>query len=290
LRRTGEAAANVTRGVAQGTANVARGVGDAAVGTVQATGDAVGLTPNTPYQARAGAGIDSGRDARWRFARHNNEWWYYTPQNEWMYHRDGNWQEFSQDSYQPTNQGQQLAQGQQFNQGQQYSAGYRGMEQGQFNQGMNQQVRHDHQGRAYICENGQAVYLDQGQQHLQGQALQDHGQISPTPAQPQQQYEAGRQSFDQQGAPQQPAQPQGDAQQGQPLQSEQSRLQLDQPSAAPANPAPAGVQSSGGEAEVSTAPAGSNTGSQAQGDPAAPREINNNPTSQTQGATENPGQ
>jgi hypothetical protein len=288
LRRTGEAAANVTRGVAEGTANVARGVGDAAVGTVQATADA--LTPATPYQARGGAGLDNSRDARWRFARHNNEWWYYTPQNEWMYHRDGNWQEFSQDSYQPMNQGQQLAQGQQFNQGQQYSAGYRGMEQGQFNQGMNQQVRHDHQGRAYICENGQAVYLDQGQQHLQGQALQDHGQISPTPAQPPQQYEAGRQSFDQQGAPPQPAQPQGDAQQGQPLQSEQSRLQSDQPSAAPANPAPAGVQSSGGEAEVSTAPAGSNTGSQAQGDPAAPREINNNPTSQTQGATENPGQ
>jgi hypothetical protein len=88
LRRTGEAAANVTRGVAQGTANVARGVGEVAVGTARATGDA--LTPNTPFQARAGANLsaaDQSRDARWRFARHNNEWWYYNPQNQWMYHR-----------------------------------------------------------------------------------------------------------------------------------------------------------------------------------------------------------
>jgi hypothetical protein len=284
LRRTGEAAANVTRGVAQGTANVARGVGEAAVGTARVAGDA--LTPNTPFQARAGAnlsGVDQGRDARWRFARHNNEWWYYNPQNEWMYHRGGEWQQFSDDSFQPVNEGQQLAQADQFNQGQQHITGYRGADQGQFDQGMHQQVRHDHHGRAYICENGQAVYLDQGQQHLQGQAMYDQGQLP-------QEHSAARQDLDQQAAPPQPVQPQGDVQQGQ-LPPEQSTLQPAPANTAPAAAAPTqGSINASGNADVSSAPVGDNTSSQTQGDVAAPREINNNPTSQTSGATDNPGQ
>ncbi len=290
LRRTGEATANVARGVAQGTANVARGVGSAAAGTVRATGDA--LTPATPFQARGGDGIDTSRDARWRFSRHNNEWWYYNDNDQWQYHRDGQWQQFSQDEFQPPNQNQQLAQGEQF-QGQ-HMSGYRGVDQGQFqDQGMQQQVRHDGYGRAYICENGRAVYLDQGQQ-MQGQVVQEQ-QFSPTP----QEHSAARQDLghqnldqqnqqnlnqqNQQAAPPQPAQP-----------AEQSTLESQSSASAtvPASPAPAtsGQISGDASADVSTAPAGDNTSSQAQGDPAAPREINNNPTPQTQGAVDNPSQ
>lgn len=311
LRDVGQATANVARGVAQGTANVARGVGDAAVGTVRATGDA--LTPATPSQARGGAGIDDSRDARWRFSRHNGEWWYYNNDDQWMYHRDGNWQQFSQENYQPLNQNQQFAQGQQF-QGQQFQdqqfqgqhmAGYRGAD-----QGFGQSVRHDRYGRAYICENGRPVYLDQGQ--MQGQVVQDQGQFAPTPAQPQEhsvarqnldqqnqqsldqqnpnQPQLNQQNLDQQAAPPQPAQPpQGEIQQGATLQSDQATIQSSAAATAPA-PATGGQISGDADADVSTAPSGpSDTSTQAQGDPASPREINNNPTSETHGATQNPG-
>lgn len=265
LRNAGQATANVAQGVVQGAANVAQGVGNATANVVGATGNAVGLTPATPMQARGGAGFDTGRDARWRFARHNNEWWYYNDNNQWQYHRDGQWHQFSQDSFQPSNQ--QLAQDQQFQHGQQHSVGYRGMEQGQ-------QVRHDHHGRAFICENGQAVYLDQ----------QQGG------------HNVARQNFDSQQVEQQaqpgeptPAEMQG--QQGQADVQGQVTTQSAPQAAAPADPAPAtGGQITGdGSADVSSAPAGPTSGSQAQGDVAAPREINNNPTSQTNGATDNPG-
>lgn len=250
VRRTGEAAVNVTRGVVSGTADVARGLGEAAVDTVRGTGriagDALGITPNTPLQARAGANLaagNQGREARWRFARHNDEWWYYSPQNEWMYHRGGDWQRFSQDSFRPIDQGRQIAQGQQLDQGQQYSSGYRGVEQGQANQtqGVHQQVRYDRQGRAFICENGRPLYLEEGQ--FQGEIQRDQAQMTPTPATPQE-HSVSRQNLDQQAAPQQPAEAaQGEIQQG-----------------------------------------------QSQPGVAAPSEIYNNPSPQTQGATENPGQ
>jgi hypothetical protein len=292
LRRTGEAAANVTRGVVGGTADVARGVGEATVGTARVAADA--LTPATPFQAQAGANlsaIDNSRDARWRFSRHNNEWWYYNPQNQWMYHRDGQWQQFSQDNFQPLPQNQQLAQGQQF-QGQEYSSGYRGMDQGQIvqdqgfqQQGISQQLRHDRFGRAYICENGRPVYVDEGQYQAQGQMIE--GQ--PTSAMPEE-HSVARQNLDQQQnlnqqtAPPQPAQPpQGDIQQGQStIQSNQSI----QSSAAPATAS--GSASTSGAADVRTAPAGPVSDTQAQGSTAAPREINNTPSPQTQGATDNP--
>jgi hypothetical protein len=305
LRNTGQAAVDVTRGVvsgtadvargvAQGTANVARGVGEVAAGTVRGTGriagNALGITPNTPIQARAGANlsaVDQGREARWRFARHNGEWWYYSPQNEWMYHRGNDWQRFSQDSFQPLNQGQQFNEGQQFaqdqplDQGQQYSSGYRGVdqgqpmaEQGQATHGFQQQVRYDRQGRAFICENGRPLYLDEGQ--FQGEGQFDQAQMSPTPAEPQE-YSAARQNLDEQATPAQPA--------------EQSTLQsgqATQPSAVPATPQPSASTGASGAAEVSTTPAGSATSSQVQPGAASPREINNNPAPQTRGATVNP--
>ncbi len=303
IRRTGEAAVNVTRGVVEGTADVARGLGGAAVDTVRGTGqvagNALGITPNTPIQARAGANLsagDQGREARWRFARHNGEWWYYSPQNEWMYHRGDNWQRFSQDSFQPMDQGQQFNEGQQFaqdqplDQSQQYSSGYRGVDQGQpmpeqgqgqfsQDQGFHQQVRHDRQGRAFICENGRPLYLDEGQ--FQGEGQYDQAQMSPTPAEPQE-YSAARQNLDQQAAPQQPAEQST-------LQSDQS-IQSTQPSAVPATPQPSATTNASGSGDVSTTPAGSESSSQVQPGVASPREINNNPTPQTQGAAVNPEQ
>jgi hypothetical protein len=238
LRRTGEVAVEGTRrvvqgagqavgaagratvGVAQGAADVTRGVVGGAVdatgrviqGTAQGVAAGVdAITPNLPLQARAGATLsaaDQARDARWRFAQHNGEWWYYSPENSWMYHRDGQWNQFAQDSFQanPAFDGQ-------------YASGYRGVDgqqyadQGYANQGYadqgyvdqagyNQQYQTqgpahtlytDANGREYICENGRRVYLDnQGAQGEygaayrgpEGQQFQNDSQMMPTPAIP----------------------------------------------------------------------------------------------------------
>jgi hypothetical protein len=273
LRGAAEVTGNVVQGVAQGTANVARGVGNATLNVAQGTGHALGLTPPVPAQARNGAIVDGSRDARWRFAQHNGEWWYYNNNNQWQYHRDGQWQTFSQDNFQPTNQ--QLAQDQQMHaaqqQGQQHMSAYRGPNQGN--------VMHDHQGRAYVCENGRAVYLDQQQsmpqQHGVGYADPNAQGMNQAPAEP----------TPANGQDQTAVQGQADAQ-------GQAAVQSAPAAAAPATAAPAanGQISGDGTADVSSAPVGGNTGSQAQGDVAAPREINNNPTPQTSGATDNPGQ
>jgi len=270
IRRTGEAAAegtrsvaegtaNVARGVAEGTADVARGVGEATVGAARATGRAagaaVGITPDTPLQARAGASLsaaDQGRDARWRFSRQNGEWWYYTPENNWMYHRDGQWNEFAEDTFQPLNQNQQFAQGQQ-----QFSAGYRGVEQqGQFDQGFQQQVRTDRWGRQYICENGRPVYLDQGQpMQAQGQP----GALAPTPAPGE--YGVGYRGVEGQrlqGEQAAPA-PAADAE----LQQGQAQPAQPQPAQPPATAAPEGAQAQPQD--------------QATESPTAPKEERNEP-------------
>lgn len=262
LRRTGEIAVEGTRRVVEGTGQIARGVGEASAGTVRRTGEiagnTLGVTPNTPIQAQGGANlaaIDQSRDARWRFNRHNGEWWYYTPQNTWMYHREGRWNEFAQDSFTPMNEGQ-LNQGPMMA-GQQYSTGYRGLDQAQFNQ--NQQVRFDRNGRQFICDNGRAVYLDQ----MQGQSVQPPQQAQPAPAQPSGEHSVQRQSLSQ-GA-QAPAQP-------------------IQQNAAPASSTPSAGFAAGGD--VSRAPAGAEARTEAVGDPAAPREINNTPSPATYGAAE----
>lgn len=214
LRRTGEAAANITRGAAEGAVNAARGVGEVAAGTLRATGDA--LTPGTPHQARPGANLsalDAGRDARWRFSRHNGEWWYYTPDNQWMYHRDGDWRQFSQDSFEPSAPAatdSQLAHADAASDAREHSTGYRGVDPGQPDQSQaheqpvmhhgasqTQEVRYDRCGRAFICENGRPVYLHDGDVHgqQQGAAQADPGQ-SPTPAVPEE-HSAARQNLDQ---------------------------------------------------------------------------------------------
>ena len=168
LRRTGEIAAEGTaasysgngdkllRAVGQGTLNAA---GATAQGVRQGV-DAV--TPVLPLQARGDANLSAAeqrRDARWRFARHNGEWWYYSPENRWMYHRNGDWNEFAEDRFQPLPQ-----------QGQRYAMGYRGVDpaaqgdqptQWDQSQQVTHQVRTDRWGRQYICENGRPVYLDQ---------------------------------------------------------------------------------------------------------------------------------
>jgi hypothetical protein len=187
LRRTGEVAVEGTRRVVEGTGQAVARTGelaaDATIRAGQATRNVVGgtinaLTPGTPIQARAGANLvaDQDRDARWRFARHNNEWWYYTPRGQWMYHRDGDWNRFSEDSFQPLNSDQNLqpmADNQQFAQNEQFSgqhsAGYRGDEtlndQAMRDHGQQhaQQVRTDRHGRQFICENGRPVYLNDAQ-------------------------------------------------------------------------------------------------------------------------------
>lgn len=198
-----QGAADVTRGVVGGAADVTRGV---VQGTARGIGAGVNaITPGLPLQARAGATLsaaDQARDARWRFNRHNGEWWYYSPQNSWMYHRNGQWNQFSQDSFQPNSQF-----------GGQYASGYRGVEgdmgyadQGYADQGYGQQnyqgqaytLHRDSYGREFICDNGRRVYVDSqsGQQYgtayrgmdgQQYQGQQFEGQqngMTPTPAIP----------------------------------------------------------------------------------------------------------
>jgi hypothetical protein len=178
LRRTGEIAIDGTQRAIQGTGQVLQGAAqatrdagaatlNAAGATARGVGRGVGaITPGVPLQARGDATLtpaEQRRDARWRFARHNNEWWYYSPENNWMYHRNGQWNEFAEDRFQPLPQ-----------QGERYSMGYRGVDadarhdqawgqdgsQFQHRQQMNQQVRTDRWGRQYVCENGRPVYLD----------------------------------------------------------------------------------------------------------------------------------
>lgn len=167
LRRTGEIAAEGTARVIQGTGQAARAVGQGALNAAGATAQGVrqgvgAVTPALPLQARGDANLSAAeqrRDARWRFARHNGEWWYYSPENRWMYHRNGDWNEFAEDRFQPLPQ-----------QGQRYAMGYRGVDpaaqgdqptQWDQSQQVTHQVRTDRWGRQYICENGRPVYLDQ---------------------------------------------------------------------------------------------------------------------------------
>jgi hypothetical protein len=233
LQGAGQAAAGVAQGAAQGTRAVVGGavqgtravVGGAADatravvgGAVDATGRVVGgaanatgavvggaargvaagvdaITPGLPLQARAGARLRVGedaRDARWRFAQHRGEWWYYSPENSWMYHRNGQWNQYSQDAFTPNPAfaGQQLAGQGQFSGA--YGAGYRGSDQGaqagtrvQLN-GV-YQLRHDAQGREFIIERGRRIYFEgQGQSGMSGGQPQPGIQPTPAPAIPQQ--------------------------------------------------------------------------------------------------------
>ena len=189
LRRTGEIAVDGTQRALQGTGQVIQGTGQAARNVGEATLNAAGatargvrqgvdaVTPGVPLQARAEARLtpaEQRRDAQWRFARHNNEWWYYSPENRWMYHRNGEWNEFADDRFEPL-----PATGQPM----EHSVGYRGADQpehaGQPEQaGAHAQhhaaashaaphVRTDRWGRQYICENGRPIYLDHSESHVQ---------------------------------------------------------------------------------------------------------------------------
>jgi hypothetical protein len=237
---------------------VARGTGQAAAGIAGATVRGVDrLTPDLPLEARAGANLqpgDDARDARWRFARHNNEWWYYSPENRWMYHRDGDWNAFSEDSFTAMNDSGRQFEGE-------YSAGFRGDESAQPDQaahqnqhyGNHQMVRVDRHGREYICENGRPVYLtDSGQSQewsagYRGEAMNEGD--SPTPAIPTQPQD-------------QPAEAQ---EQPTPAPAESSALAPQTSDAVPQNPAPPAV----------------NEGSDAS--PQSSRELNNNPDTAVEG-------
>lgn len=176
------------RAVVGGTVDAGRAIVGGTARGVAAGVDAI--TPDVPLQARAGAALqagDMGRDARWRFAQRNGDWWYYTPQNQWMYHRDGQWNQFSQESFTPNPQFSG-----------QYGVGYRG-EAGQAgmggqasvganNSGRVYRLNHDAQGREFIWDNGHRVYFDNQSGHQGGAAasaqLQSQAPMTPTPAIP----------------------------------------------------------------------------------------------------------
>jgi hypothetical protein len=254
LRDVGGAAAQGARGVAQGAGQVVQGAGQVVQGAgqaavqggraaIQGTGQVLrgtaqgvrAITPAIPWQGQAGANLQAGdriRDARWRFQRHNGEWWYYSPEAAWHYHRDGHWNQYAADSFTPSPNAEQ-----------QYSTGYRGLEQ---NAAATQghEVRTDAHGRQFICVNGQPVYLDESQQSATDPSAQpqgDQGAASPTPAdqqQPQQPAAAEGQQPEQADQPpqQQPTQPQAEQPQAEQPQATQPQPNASAP-AADASPA-----------------------------------------------------
>ena len=247
LRRTGEIAVDGTQRVIQGTGQAARNVGEATLNAAGATARGVrqgvdAVTPGVPLQARAEARLtpaEQRRDAQWRFARHNNEWWYYSPENRWMYHRNGDWNEFAEDRFEPLPATGQPTE---------HSVGYRGVDdRSQANKpqvahhgshhAVAQQVRTDRWGRQYICENGRPLYLDHLNADLQPA---DHHLNQPTPANGTTDY-----------APPRPAE----------------AGPIDAPTAA--SESQAELQSRGVPTDGSADAAGNS--------PEAPREINNNP-------------
>jgi hypothetical protein len=79
-------------------------VGDPAVGDRieqrEATRKAVRAETNPNAAARQDARANTAVGAdRWRFTRHNNQWWYYTPQNTWMYHHNNVWNAYDRATY-----------------------------------------------------------------------------------------------------------------------------------------------------------------------------------------------
>jgi hypothetical protein len=225
LRRTGEIAAQGTRRVAEGAGAVVRGAGQAAVDVTRGAGQAAAgvaqgaanagravvggtargvaagvnaITPGIPWQAGAGANLqarDLDRNARWRFQQRGGDWWYYSPQNTWMYQRDGQWNQFSQDTFVPN----PAFDGE-------HAVGYRGMPTGQqggvesnqalssgaagYASGPAYRLYVDPNGREYICDQGQRVYINAGQGAEGGQQYEtgyrgaNEGPMTPTPAIP----------------------------------------------------------------------------------------------------------
>lgn len=108
LRQASQAVSQGARAAIEGAANVADGVVDATVGS----------------------SLDRGPQARWRFTRHNGEWWYYAPNNQWMYHRNNQWHAHQPNATLQMNhraQDPQLAhRAQPIDGGDQHTAGYRG--------------------------------------------------------------------------------------------------------------------------------------------------------------------
>lgn len=187
VRNVGDAAIGVTQRAAEATRNAAAGTARAVRGGVDR------LTPAIPLQARQRSQItDDGRNARWRFQRHNGEWWYFSPENNWKYRRDGEWRDFAADEYQPPQQldsqnRQQLADreaGAASDYTGQHTTGYRGESQTAAAQD-NPQLHVDRCGRHYICQNGQRVYVSLTQNDASRREAAHSGQWSqPTPAEP----------------------------------------------------------------------------------------------------------
>ncbi|HEY2841450.1 MAG TPA: hypothetical protein VGJ26_19990 [Pirellulales bacterium] len=47
----------------------------------------------------AGANAQITDPNRWRYVRHNDQWWYYTPNNTWMYHHNNAWRNYDAATY-----------------------------------------------------------------------------------------------------------------------------------------------------------------------------------------------
>ncbi len=187
LRGVGEAAVQGTRGVVDAAADTTRAAGQATLNAGERTAvvarniagataqgvrnGAAAITPNIPAEARLNADGPVDRNARWRFARHNGEWWYYTPQNAWMYHRNNDWNTFSEDKFQPMSQP--------------HTVGYRGQNTATDQLSASQPVRIDRYGREFICDNGRPMYLNETQDDHQawnGQGKPDYAPSRPAEA------------------------------------------------------------------------------------------------------------
>lgn len=166
-RGVAQGAANITRGAAQATGNVARGVAQGTANTLQRTGQATrnivrGATP--PYSGRITSNYRGGVQANGAVVQGQTY-------GQTQYNQYG----------QPIANGQAVAQGQTWYDSQvqpatAYGTTQSGMAQGYAASNQVYRLRHDAQGREFICQNGQRVYFTNTVSNQNSQTMNEDGQ------------------------------------------------------------------------------------------------------------------
>lgn len=159
---------NTARGVAQGAANLTRGVAQGTANTLQRTGQATrnivrGATP--PYNGRVTSNYRGGVQANGAIVQ------------DQTYGQT----QYNQTQYGQTQYGQPVAQGQTWNDSQvqpatTYGTSQYGVTQGYANSGQVYRLRHDAQGREFICQNGSRVYFTRPVNYESSQPMNENSQ------------------------------------------------------------------------------------------------------------------
>lgn len=57
--------------------------------------------PSENREGRSSPSLATHRPDHWRYRRHNNEWWYWSPRDRWLYYREGRWNVYYPRRYVP---------------------------------------------------------------------------------------------------------------------------------------------------------------------------------------------